>query len=53
MNEFRVVTVRLDDLKAYLDEYHNPSSSDRCKADGQPWPCNVYLRLRKAVDDHA
>lgn len=56
MNEYHVVTVRKDDLERYMNEYHHvrrplfPSDVNRCKADYQEWPCDVYKRLRAALD---
>jgi hypothetical protein len=50
MNEYRIVTVRRDDLEAYMNEYHQNHVTGNCKADGQPWPCDIYKRLRAALD---
>jgi hypothetical protein len=48
MNEYKVVTVRKDDLQAYMTDYHHRNQSDICKADGQPWPCDIWVRLWRA-----
>ena len=32
-NEFKVVTVRKDDLEAYMNDYHHCNRNGRCKAD--------------------
>lgn len=50
MNEFKVVTVRKDDLERYMNEYHHNHRNNRCKADYQEWPCDVYKRLRAALN---
>jgi hypothetical protein len=56
MNEFKVVTVRKDDLEAYMKEYHHArrpmfeGGNTICKADGQEWPCDIYKRLRAALN---
>lgn len=46
----RKIAVNYEDLKSYMDEYHNPNPTGHCKADGHKWPCQVYLSLRQAVD---
>lgn len=50
MNEFKVITVRKDDLESYIKEYHHRKANDTCKADGQDWPCDVYRRLTEALN---
>lgn len=51
MNEFSVVVVRRDDLEEYMTDYHHRSANDTCKADHEPWPCEIYTRLKKALEN--
>lgn len=38
-------------LRDYVTDYHHNSPRNRCKADGQDWPCDVYKHLREAIDN--
>ncbi len=42
-------TVKISDLQSYMEEYHHRNINDRCRADGQKWPCSVYSALYYAI----
>jgi hypothetical protein len=43
------VLVKREALASYVGEYHH-NRNQRCKADGQDWPCDTYKELRRAID---